>query len=213
MSNYEFMRTGKDLLPQLYTDISEDDILSMINLFISNAILTAEKYSRLCQRTCITKEDIDYGIKYEVYVFFHRPNLINEIDAIKKELNDNTPEPILFKIKYKNKKSKIIKIIDKVFESEEIAETYISQYIDESQFNITLLEYTDTDLKLQDITTDKEEPFLKITPAQLTCLSGDDIYFVEEIHKIQISWDTWEPEHPIQTILKQIITNHDITKL
>lgn len=213
MSNYEFMRTGKDSSPELYPDISEDDLLSMINLFISNALLTSEKYSRLCQRTCITKEDIDYGIKYEVYVFFHRPNLINDIEAIKKEIKDNTPEPILFKIECKNNETNETTIIDTIFDSTELAETYISQNIDESQFTITFLEYTETDLKLQEITTDNEEPFLKISPEQIACLSDADKLFVDEIHKIQSLWDKWNPEHPVQTILKQIITNHDITKI
>ena len=89
------MRTGNDLsTPNVYPELSEEDIISMINLFISNALLTAEKYCRLCNRNCITKKDIDYGIKYEVYVFFNRPNLINEIEEIKKELNDTKPESI-----------------------------------------------------------------------------------------------------------------------
>ena len=86
MSDYSFMRSGTNTSnsTNAFADISQEELIQLVNLFISNAMITGIKYAKLCNRDGATKTDLDYGLKYEVCKFFERSTLINDFREIKK---------------------------------------------------------------------------------------------------------------------------------
>ena len=89
-TDYSFMRTGRTLLnsPELIDD-NERYIASLLTLFTSNSIVNASDYSELCGRNGITKEDMRYGLIYEVFEFLNNPNLIDDLKEIETQLEED----------------------------------------------------------------------------------------------------------------------------
>ena len=87
MSDYSFMRSGTATTQPSNYGLSNDDIIQMVNLFVSNAMISGSKYSKLCERNGITREDMEYGLKYEVLTFFDNPNPIFIASTISSLLN------------------------------------------------------------------------------------------------------------------------------
>ena len=85
MSDYSFMRSGTTASnsTNAFADISQEELMQLINLFISNAMITGVKYANFCGRDGATKNDLDYGLKYEVCKFFERSTLIDDFREIK----------------------------------------------------------------------------------------------------------------------------------
>jgi len=83
MSDYSFMKSGlgnsseptKNTLSS--NDIEHIEIL--LSLFISNAITTSSKYVTQCGRNGVSKIDIQYALKYEVFEFLKRTSLMDDI--------------------------------------------------------------------------------------------------------------------------------------
>ena len=92
MSDYSFLRSGGSVLaePNKISDKEKEDIEIILSLFISNSLKTAAQYVEYCGRNGITKEDISYSLRFEVFEFLKRPDLLQGIEEIKQEiLNDN----------------------------------------------------------------------------------------------------------------------------
>ena len=86
--DYSFMKTGNNLLdpPKMFNEKDLKNVQVMLSLFISNAMLNGSRYSLLCNRDGVTEDDVKYGIKYEVFEFMKRGDLMESLEEIKKEI-------------------------------------------------------------------------------------------------------------------------------
>jgi len=88
MSDYSFMKTGFNNVKS--KGLSEEDIENieiLLSLFISNAISNASKYVTHCNRNGVTKEDIQYSLRYEVFEFLNRTTIMDDIKKATQEYN------------------------------------------------------------------------------------------------------------------------------
>jgi len=96
MSDYSFMKSGlgsgnepsKNTLSS--NDIEHIEIL--LSLFISNAITNASKYVTHCCRNGVSKIDINYALKYEVFEFLNNKNINDDIQKATEDYNDYLEE-------------------------------------------------------------------------------------------------------------------------
>jgi len=96
MSDYSFMKSGlgsgnepsKNTLSS--NDIEHIEIL--LSLFISNAITNASKYVTHCGRNGVSKIDINYALKYEVFEFLNNKNINDDIQKATEDYNDYLEE-------------------------------------------------------------------------------------------------------------------------
>jgi histone H3/H4 len=83
MSDYSFMKSGlgSGAEPSKPSLSSEDieNIEILLSLFISNAISNASKYVTHCGRNGVSKIDINYALKYEVFEFLNNKNINDDI--------------------------------------------------------------------------------------------------------------------------------------
>ena len=94
MSDYSFMKTGfNNVTPQTQPNKEEiREIEAMLALFISNATVNAAKYVELSNRNGVTKEDIIYGLRYEVFEFLNNDNIVEKINNMNQELDEEYDE-------------------------------------------------------------------------------------------------------------------------
>ena len=98
MSDYSFMKSGLGSPGVQSPSISEvelENIEILLSLFMTNGIDNAAKYVTHCKRNGVTVMDISLGLKYEVFEFLKRKNLMNDIKKeteeykkFKEELSD-----------------------------------------------------------------------------------------------------------------------------
>ena len=92
MSDYSFMKTGNSMVetnePNSLNESELESIEVLLTLFISNAMINASNYVKYCDRNGITKTDLLYGLRYEVFEFFRRPNISQDILSMTKEYEE-----------------------------------------------------------------------------------------------------------------------------
>jgi hypothetical protein len=209
--NYSFMKSGSSLTSS--NMFNEDQIRQMLSLFISNAIINASKYCKLAKRNGITKKDINLGLKYEVREFFERTTLEQDFEEIKRDYEAlEAEEPTKFKVEWVDSRTGIINE-SKLLETEEDAESFISdkETSEDSEFNIefTIVELGESDIIMDRLTEEESnlEPFKEVTIEDLTNTSQEERAFVVKINKYKNDWDSWEPQTPIHTILKNAVNS------
>ena len=81
------MKTGFDCSNSSkgFSDKQIENLKIMISLFTSNAMINAAKYVELSDRNGITQEDIEYGLKYEVFEFLNRPDFQESLEEVRKD--------------------------------------------------------------------------------------------------------------------------------
>lgn len=82
MSEYSFMKSGFSSSEPVKKTLSTEDIEHieiLLSLFISNSISNASKYVTHCGRNGVSKEDINYALKYEVFEFLNNKNINADI--------------------------------------------------------------------------------------------------------------------------------------
>lgn len=206
-NDFSFMRSGAGSEGSSHSPlgISEEEVKQLLGLFISNALITATKYSKFCKRNGVTKEDINLGLKYEVREFFERSSLMDDIKEIQEDYaRMEEEEPIKFKVEYIDNRVGTIEESE-MFDTEEAAEEFICEHEKYSHYaEFTIVELTESDLMMDEVTAqDSEiELFTKITPEQIRELSIEDRQFVAKIHSHESSWEHWQPETPLHIILK-----------
>ena len=87
MSDYSFMKTGfshTNEKPSL-SDIDLENIEILLSLFITNALTNALKYVKYCDRNGVSQTDILYGLRYEVFEFLNRKNLMDDVKKATEE--------------------------------------------------------------------------------------------------------------------------------
>ena len=80
-SDYNFMKAGRSNLiePPKLSDSELESIDVLLSVFISNAMINSSNYVSYCGRNGVSTTDLVYGLRYEVFEFFSRPNLNNDI--------------------------------------------------------------------------------------------------------------------------------------
>ena len=89
MCDYSFMKSGIDHRNEQHSiyDIDVENIEILLSLFITNAISTASKYVTYCNRNGVSKTDIQYALKYEVFEFLNRNSLMDDIKEATEDYN------------------------------------------------------------------------------------------------------------------------------
>lgn len=98
MSDYSFMKSGlgsPGVQSPAISEVELENIEILLSLFMTNGIDNAAKYVAHCKRNGVTVMDISLGLKYEVFEFLKRKNLMNDIQKeteeyrkFKEELSD-----------------------------------------------------------------------------------------------------------------------------
>ena len=88
MSDYNFMKSGFDNIQDAVDEEEmKKNVVAIIVKFSESALKTAAKYVDHCEcRTIIMPEDIKRAMMLEMFLFKHRENLLEEVEAIKQEL-------------------------------------------------------------------------------------------------------------------------------
>lgn len=207
MSDYSFMRSGVAGPANSSLGIGKEELEQLLGLFISNALITANKYCGMCNRNTITKEDINLGARYEVLKFFDNNNMAQDLEEIKQDYESLKDETVVgYKVEYFNTTIGAMEITDEMFATEEDADNYIDEHLSEHD-DFTLLELTESDLKMEEITRGNEDgdPFSRITAENYSNLDEPSRKFIDELHRHNDNWATWEPYIPIQKMLKTIV--------
>ena len=94
MSDYSFMRSGFDNIQDAVDEEEmKKNVVAIIVKFSEGALKTAAKYVDHCEdRTVIMPEDIKRAMMLEMFLFKHRENLLDEVEAIKQELFEEEEE-------------------------------------------------------------------------------------------------------------------------
>jgi histone H3/H4 len=69
-----------------------ENIEILLSLFISNAISNASKYVTHCGRNGVSKIDINYALKYEVFEFLNNKNINDDIQKATEDYHDYLEE-------------------------------------------------------------------------------------------------------------------------
>jgi hypothetical protein len=202
--DYSFMQSGSGATtPQM--NINENEIRQLLSLFISNAIINASRYAKLCKRNGVTKSDINLGLKYEMREFFERSTLKEDFEEIVKDYEDlKNEEAVMYKVEYVDTRTGII-TESGLFDDEDKAEEFICELEQTDYFtDFTIVELTQSDMMMDDMVVEDEliQEFTKITTQNLVEASQEDRLFVSKIHRYESEWETWEPDTPIKAILK-----------
>ena len=80
------MKTGFSPVKESNKPNLDNNLLNILELFTSNAIKNSARFVKLCDRNGMTKEDIKYGLIYEVFEFFKRDTNLKDLKEIE-ELN------------------------------------------------------------------------------------------------------------------------------
>jgi hypothetical protein len=202
--NYDFMRSGGGEASSAF-NIDETEIRQLLSLFISNAVINASRYAKICKRNGVTKMDINLGLMFEIREFFNRTTLTDDIEEIKRDYaNLQNEEVIKYKVEYVDTRTGIINTSD-CFDDEDLAEDFICELEKSEHFvDFTLVEITDSDLMMDNMVVEDGEiqEFKKATVDNLRETSQDERQFVSKVHRYELEWDSWEPETPILAILK-----------
>ena len=123
-------------------------------------------------------------MRYEVFEFLKRDNLMESMDEMAKDYYEE--------MRYKS-------------EDEEIEEDIDDEDIDDEDIDEQEIDEEDMDQEDIDdlVVPDSEiEPFERIKTDKLNKLKIDDKDFVGKMHNYYDNWDTWNPETPLEKILK-----------
>ncbi len=92
-SDFSFMKSGfNSVQANQEQDDMEKNTIGTIVHFTENALKTAGYYTKHSGRKMITKEDIKRCFMLEVFLFYNRQNLIENIEKIVKELYDDSSD-------------------------------------------------------------------------------------------------------------------------
>ena len=170
MSDYSFMRSGLGSPSVQTPSISEEELENieiLLSLFMTNGIDNAAKYVAHCKRNGVTVMDISLGLKYEVFEFLKRKNLMNDISK-------ETEEYRKFK--------------------EELS--------DEDEDSVAEELHLDCDDNSHVVPDEEVEPFSRIKQEYIDDSNRE---FIQKMHEYYDTWDSWEPDTPFNTILKNAI--------
>tara|TARA_B100000787_G_C16198499_1_gene302892 strand:+ start:8243 stop:8746 length:504 start_codon:yes stop_codon:yes gene_type:complete len=88
--DFSFMKAGTSNVAT--NENNTNDLLNMLELFTANSLETSGRFVELCNRNAITETDIKYGLIYEVFEFFNRPNNLQDLNEIEQQNKDSHSE-------------------------------------------------------------------------------------------------------------------------
>lgn len=203
MSDYSFMKSGfSGETSSPFDGFSQEDIQVLLSLFVSNSMINAAKYSKICGRNGVTKTDVEYGLKYEVFEFFQREDLMEGFQEIKRDMEaslNQESENLKYGIEFTDKRIASREELDIEFDTIEEAEKWIEE--NESDY-ITEIEIFEIEPDPMEELIAEDEEVEDFSRIELSQVEVDDRNFVQKLHRYSDNWETWVPETPLQEILK-----------
>lgn len=176
MSDYSFLKTGHNLVepPKKFSKQEQENIMIMLSLFSSNALINGAKYCEICGRDGVTKEDLVYGMRYEVFEFLQRDNLMESMAEMAQDYHQEM------------KKNAEAEEYDEEEDDDDEIEEDDEEEIEDDEDGL--------------IVPDSEiQPF---TRADTSKIKSEDKEFIDKMHQYYDNWDTWSPTTPLENILK-----------
>lgn len=186
MSDYSFMKSGlgsgNESSNSSLSMADLENIEILLSLFISNAITNASKYVTHCGRNGVSKIDINYALKYEVFEFLNNKNINDDIQKATEDYQDYL---------------------------EELEEESDGDVSDDASDDASVDASVDGEAKTESFIIPDEEvdEFARINP-ELICDGNRE--FIEKFHKHYDNWDSWVPESPLDKILKNAINKIEV---
>ncbi len=178
MSDYSFMQSGLsgDYNPGIYFTTRS---YSSIGVFSKNAIAKASRHVKLCGRNGVTKKDMEYALKYEVFDFVKET-----LTYLKKLIELKTP----FKVKSNRKKKRRRKSEDEETDEDEDED----EELEEEETGIAE-ELTDAIVGDNVVPDTEVQEYSQIDPETVDV---QDREFLRNYYRYAETWDTWQPETP-----------------
>jgi len=230
MSDFSFMQSGLSGGDGSAGFNDMEDLKVMLSLFISNAMINAARFVKICGRDGVTKMDIEYCLKYEVFEFFNNPNLTEHFNDMKQdylEYQDDDDDDSgdddsggIFWCTHPKCLNSLDSFPSKGLLKEHMLIKHDYEEIDSgSSEDEDAAEYEDTDavageddedgedgeddgLEGMVVPDDEIQTFTKI---ELDDVDGSDKEFVETLYKHYDYWGEWTPSTPIEISLYNAI--------
>ena len=169
MTDYSFMQSGLTGDYNPMASFNTEDLILLLGVFAKNAIIKASRHVNLCGRNGVTKKDMEYALKYEVFDFLDNPDVFAEISRIRNAIQEEELE-------------------DEEYESEEDPEeeTGIAEGL------------TDAIIGDNVVPDDEIQEYTEISPETA---SIEDQEFLRNFYRYAETWNTWEPNGPIESAL------------
>lgn len=203
------LKTGFDTVES--NTVNNDEylhILSLLTVFMENALQNAATYTKHANRTIVTAYDISLALKREVFEFLNSndleirakeilDNYLNEIDDEENnysESDNSTSSDDNDDVEDNENKKDSVSVIEKKNERE--STKHVNSKKTEPLNNFNCDDFTEME-SLEDIyddeyLTDETETWTKSTCECKICT---------EINKYKIQWKSWKPTNKIEQIL------------
>lgn len=181
MSDYSFMQSGLSGDYNPMASISPQDLILLLGVFSKNAIEKASRHVKLCGRNGVTKKDMEYALKYEVFDFLGNPDVFEEINRIKNAIQSEIEQE------------------EELDDEEELVED--EELEEEEETGITE-ELTDAIVGDNVVPDTEIQDYSQIDPETVDV---QDREFLRNYYRYAETWNTWQPETPMEATLYSAI--------
>ena len=185
MSDYSFMQSGLTGDYNPMASISPQDLILLLGVFSKNAIAKASRHVKLCGRNGVTKKDMEYALKYEVFDFLGNPDVFEEINRIKNAIQSEIEQEEELEEEELDEDEELE---DEELEDEE--ETGIAEGLTDAIVGDNVV--PDTEI----------QEYSQIDPETVNV---QDREFLRNYYRYAETWDTWQPETPMEATLYSAI--------
>lgn len=182
MADYSFMQSGLSGDYNPMASISPEDLILLLGVFSKNAIAKATRHVKLCGRNGVTRKDMEYALKYEVFDFLGNPDVFSEISRIRNAIQEEIEAE----------------------EDAEGAEEEDSDYdpdeeLEELEEETGIAEGLTDAIIGDNVVPDEEiQEYTEINPETVEL---QDREFLRNFYRYAENWNTWQPETPIEQTL------------
>jgi len=181
MTDYSFMQSGLTGDYNPMASFNTEDLILLLGVFAKNAIIKASRHVKLCGRNGVTKKDMEYALKYEVFDFLDNPDVFAEISRIRNAIQEEELEDD-----------------DEEYESEDDAEEELEELEETEEETGIAEELTDAIIGDNVVPDDEIQEYTEISPETA---SIEDQEFLRNFYRYAETWNTWEPNGPIESAL------------
>lgn len=185
MSDYLFMQSGLSGDYNPMASISPQDLILLLGVFSKNAIAKASRHVKLCGRNGVTKKDMEYALKYEVFDFLGNPDVFEEINRIKNAIQSEIEQEE--------------EIDEDELEDEELEDE--EEELEEEETGIAE-ELTDAIVGDNVVPDTEIQEYSQIDPETVDV---QDREFLRNYYRYAETWNTWQPETPMEATLYSAI--------
>lgn len=182
MADYSFMQSGLSGDYNPMASISPEDLILLLGVFSKNAIAKATRHVKLCGRNGVTRKDMEYALKYEVFDFLGNPDVFSEISRIRNAIQEE------------------IEAEGAEEESDYDPDDELEEELEEEAEEETGIAEELTDAIIGDnVVPDTEiQEYSEINPE---IADPQDREFLRNYYRYAENWNTWQPETPIEQTL------------